>query len=120
MEQQRFQGPRWESQRRISLIEEDSIKRLFLNGHPYMNWSVEDDLSPRLAIAQLYGLEMGTQEDSKGIWDKREIGIQLYSYFFCKGSIWTRTAEEWSQKQLEIECSSEKQDIVYSIGSRNS
>jgi len=82
MEQQRFQGPIWESQRRISLIEEDSMKRLFLNGHPYMNWSVEDDLSPRLAIAQLYGLEMGTQEELAKVFGINEKSVYNYIHTF--------------------------------------
>lgn len=61
MEQQIFQGPDWENQHPISIIEEDGMKRLFLNGHPYMNWPMKDDLSPRLAIVQIYGLCIGTR-----------------------------------------------------------
>ena len=87
MEQQIFQGPDWESQQRISMIEEGGMKRLFLNGHPYMNWSLEDDLSPRLAIVQLYGLGTGTQDELAKIFGINEKSVYNYiQAFSIKGA----------------------------------
>lgn len=87
MEQRIFQGPRWESQQRISMIEEGGMKRLFLNGHPYMNWSREDDLSPRLAIVQLYGLGTGTQDELAKIFGINEKSVYNYiQAFSVKGA----------------------------------
>ena len=57
------------------MIEEDGMKRLFLNGHPYMNWPTQYDLSPRLAIVQLYGMGTGTQDELAKIFGINEKSV---------------------------------------------
>jgi len=78
MEQQIFQGASWENQQRISMIEEGGMKRLFLHGRPYMNWSLEDDFSPRLAIVQLYGLGVGNQDELAKVFGINEKSVYNY------------------------------------------
>ena len=87
MEQQIFQGPGWENQHRISMIEEGGMKRLLLNGHPYMNWPTQDDLSPRLAIVQIYGLGIGTQDELAKVFGINEKSVYNYiQAFSIKGA----------------------------------
>ncbi len=78
MEQQIFPGPDWENQHRIRIIEEDGMKRFFLNGHPYMNWPTQDDLSPRLAIVQIYGLGIETQDELAKVFGINEKSVYNY------------------------------------------
>ena len=87
MEQRIFQGSNWENQQRIRMIEEGGMKRLFLHGRSYMNWSVADDLSPRLAIVQLYGLGMGTQDELAKVFGINEKSVYNYiQAFSVKGA----------------------------------
>jgi len=82
MKQQTFQGSRWEKQHRIRIIEDGGMKRLLLNSRPYMTWSLKDDLSPRLAIVQLYGLGMGTQEELAKVFGTNEKSVYNYIQAF--------------------------------------
>ena len=87
MEQRRFQGPDWECQQRIHLIEDGRMMKLLVNGKPYMSWSVGDDLSPRLAIAQLSGLGLGTQEEIATAFGMHEKSVYNYiQTFSAKGA----------------------------------
>lgn len=47
----------------IQVIETEGAKRVFVKGRPYMSWNTGDDLAERMAITQLYGLGLATQEE---------------------------------------------------------
>jgi len=61
MEQREFDAPELEGKGILHLIVEDGKKYVFLNGRLYMSWLVEDNLSQRIAIAQLYELGIVSQ-----------------------------------------------------------
>ena len=63
MQQSSFKEPNWGRRPPIQLIEDGNMMRLLVNGQPYMSWPSEDDLSHRLAIAQLSELGFGTHEE---------------------------------------------------------
>ena len=58
------------------------MKRLFLNGHPCMNWPTQDDLSPHLAIVQIYGLGIGTQDELAKVFGINEKSVYNYMQAF--------------------------------------
>lgn len=62
MEQDRFSDPAWEQQH-IRLMNDKRKRVLLVNNQPYMSWSVEDDLTPRFAIAQICELGMASQKE---------------------------------------------------------
>ena len=63
MENGKFDGPDWEREKYLQVIEECGKKKVFVNGRLYMSWSLEDEVSQRIAIAQIYELEIITQEE---------------------------------------------------------
>ena len=78
MEQQRFDGSMWEGPRHIRLLDEDGMRVLLLDGRPYMSWPAEDDLSPRLAIAQLCQTGLASRDEvGKGLSDQHQVGAEV-------------------------------------------
>lgn len=63
MEQSDFNGFARPSDKRIVLIHDQSRQVLTVEGRRYMQWADEDSLTKRIAIAQLYELDMGSQEE---------------------------------------------------------
>jgi len=63
MEQREFDEPELKGEGIIHVIIEDGKKYVFLNGRLYMSWLVEDNLSQRIAIAQIYELGIASQEE---------------------------------------------------------
>jgi len=53
MKQREFDEPEHKGKGILHVIIEDGKKYVFLNGRLYMSWLVEDNLSQRMAIAQL-------------------------------------------------------------------
>ena len=84
MLQSRFNGPDWGNRARIELIENGTMTRLLVNGQPYMSWPSEDDLSPRLAIAQLSELGFGSYEEIAKAFRIHEKSVYNYSHNFSE------------------------------------
>jgi len=63
VEQSDFNGFARPSDKRIVLIHDQSRQVLTVEGRRYMQWADEDSLTKRIAIAQLYELDMGSQEE---------------------------------------------------------
>jgi len=63
MEEGELYGRGWEQPAQIKVIEVGGRKQVLLNGWPYMRWSLEDEATQRLAIAQIYEMGIGTQEE---------------------------------------------------------
>ena len=84
MPQSSFNGAGWGSRARIQLIENGTMTRLLVNGQPYMRWPSEDDLSPRLAIAQLSELGFGTYEEIAEAFRIHEKSVYNYSHNFSE------------------------------------
>ncbi|MBK8871370.1 MAG: hypothetical protein IPN19_10075 [Elusimicrobia bacterium] len=53
----------WLIEKRIQVIEAEGTKSVLVKGQAYMSWRVGDDTAERMAISQLYGLGVGTQEE---------------------------------------------------------
>ena len=62
MERDELGGRKWKQQR-VRLIGQEGERVLLLYGCPYMSWKTEDDLSPRLAVAQMCRLGLVSQEE---------------------------------------------------------
>ena len=84
MPQSSFNGTGWGRRARIQLIENGTMTRLLVDGQPYMRWPSEDDLSPRLAIAQLSELGFGSYEQIAKAFRIHEKSVYNYSYNFSK------------------------------------
>ena len=80
MPQGSFTGAGWGSRARIQLIENGTMTRLLVNGQLYMRWPSEDDLSTRLAIAQLSKLGFGTYEEIAKAFRIHEKSVYNYSH----------------------------------------
>lgn len=63
MIQHKFEGTGWEKQKYIQVMEKGEKKVVLLNSCLYMSWQVEDEASQRIAIAQICGLNIVTQEE---------------------------------------------------------
>ena len=81
MEQDRFSGPAWEQQH-IRLMDDKRKKILLVDNHPYMSWSVEDDLTPRFAIAQICELGIGSQEELADVFGITVRSVQNYIHAY--------------------------------------
>ncbi len=63
MEEGELYGRGWKQPAQIKVIEVGGRKQVLLNGWPYMRWSLEDEATQRIAIAQIYEMGIGTQEE---------------------------------------------------------
>ena len=73
--------------RRIAVLEDKCKRLVVVEGRPYMLWSVDDVLTERMAVAQLYELEMGSQQEIATAF--RMSGKSVYRYsrvFAARGS----------------------------------
>jgi transposase len=84
MPQSRFVGPGWGSRARIQLIENGTTTRLLVDGQAYMRWPSEDDLSPRLAIAQVSELGLGSYEEIANAFRIHEKSVYNYTRSFSE------------------------------------
>ncbi len=53
MSQLQFGGSGWDQRKPIEVVEEGGQRKLFLRGQLYMSWRLDDEVSQRIAIAQL-------------------------------------------------------------------
>jgi transposase len=85
MKQSSFPG--WNKSDCIEVIESDGIKRVLVKGQPYMSWQSGDDASQRLAIAQLYESNLGTQEALAQIFGLHVNAVQSYITNFARDGL---------------------------------
>ena len=97
MPQSSFNGLDWGCRSRIQLIENGTMIRLLVNGQPYMRWRSEDDLSARLAIAQLSELGFGTPEIAEAF-RVHERSVYNYSHNFSEQGAYGLVAEKRGPK----------------------
>jgi len=64
------------SGRRIVVVDDQRTRLVMVEGRPYMRWTVEDDLAERIAIAQLYEVKLGSQEEIA-----RAFGLSIKSVY---------------------------------------
>ena len=62
MSDRKLPGIDWESTG-IKVIENGEKKQVLVGGRPYFSWNSADESGQRLAIVQLWELELGTQEE---------------------------------------------------------
>jgi transposase len=84
MPESSFAGPDWGSRARIQLIENGTTTRLLVDGQPYMRWPSEDDLSPRLAIAQASELGLGSYQEIANAFGIHEKSVYNYTHSFSE------------------------------------
>ncbi len=63
MSQLQFGGSGWDQRKPIEVVEEGGQWKLFLRGQLYKSWRLDDEVSQRIAIAQLYELGKGNQDE---------------------------------------------------------
>ena len=87
MEQSDLSGFARPSGKRIVLIHDQSMQVLMVEGRRYMQWTDEDRLTKRIAIAQLYELDMGSQEEIAAAFGISTKSVYNYVRIFAtKGS----------------------------------
>ena len=84
MQLRRFDRSEWECRPRIQLIEDGKAMKLLLDGRLYMSWPFEDDLSARLAIAQLSELSVGSYEEIAKTFKIHEKSVYNYVQSFSQ------------------------------------
>jgi hypothetical protein len=72
----------WEDFEGVRVIESDGIKKLFLRGKLYMQWKAEDEVFPRVAIAQLYNSDKASQEELAEAFGLHINIVQKYAAMF--------------------------------------
>ncbi|MBA7684490.1 hypothetical protein ES703_92886 [subsurface metagenome] len=69
------------------MIELGGIKRVLVNGQPYMSWESKDEASQRMAVVQLYKSGLGTQADLARIFGLHVNSVQRYITDFKRGGL---------------------------------
>lgn len=68
----------WKEPKKIQIVERDGIVKVLVEGKTYMNWVKGDEVAERIAIAQLYELGLGTQEELAEIFQMHVNSIAKY------------------------------------------
>lgn len=55
--------PGWDLSKKIMVIKEGQEQKVLLEGRPYMSWAYNDQVAPRVVIAQLYKSDLAMQEE---------------------------------------------------------
>ena len=98
-----FNGFIGSASRRIVVVEDQSKRLVVVEGRPYMRWAVDDDLTERIAIAQLSELEMGSQQEIATAFQMS--GKSVYHYrrmFATKGSAGLLSAKKGPKSRWKI------------------
>lgn len=86
--------PGWEDFERVQVIECGGMKKLMLRGKLYMQWNVEDELTQRVAIAQLCNSSKASQEELAQAFGLHVNTVQKYAALFeMEGSIGLATRQ---------------------------
>ena len=87
MEQSNFNGFAHSSGRRVFLMNDPHRQLLTVEGRPYMQWSLDDVLTKRMAIAQLHKLNLASQEEIAAAFGMSTKSVYKYiKGFDAKGS----------------------------------
>jgi transposase len=87
MDQLGFKGLTNPSDRRIVVMNDQHGQVILVEGRPYMRWPVYDTLTKRIAVAQLYALDMGSQEQIAEAFGISAKSVSNYTRMFtAKGS----------------------------------
>jgi hypothetical protein len=68
----------WTPEKSIKVIEGDSRTQVLVKGQPYMSWRSGDEGCARLAMVQLYGCGLGTQEELAEAFGRHVNSVQRY------------------------------------------
>jgi transposase len=68
----------WKEPEKIQKVEREGIVKVLVEGKTYMNWVKGDEVAERIAIAQLYELGLGTQEELAEIFQMHVNSIAKY------------------------------------------
>jgi transposase len=79
--------PGWRPERSIQVVESNGLTRVLVKGKPYMSWQSGDEGCVRLAIAQLYGCGLGTEEDLGEAFGRHVNSVQKYLKDFAQEGI---------------------------------
>lgn len=55
--------PGWDAFKKIVVIKNGDEQKVLLEGRPYMSWAYNDQVAPRVVIAQLYKSDLAMQEE---------------------------------------------------------
>ena len=55
--------PGWDLSKKIMVIKEGQEQKVLLEGRPYMSWAYNDQVAPRVVIAQLFKSDLARQEE---------------------------------------------------------
>ena len=103
MEQSDFNGLSQPSGRRIVLINDQYRQLLTVDGRAYMQWAFEDILTKRIAIAQLYELNIGSQEEIAAAFRISTKSVYKYiKMFAAKGSAGLAGGKKGPKSQWKI------------------
>jgi transposase len=72
----------WEDFEGVRVIESGGLKKLLLRGKLYMQWKAEDEVFPRVAIAQLYNSGKASQEELAEAFGLHINTVQKYAAMF--------------------------------------
>jgi len=104
MEPERLDGAKlWDFCGTIQVVEAEGNKRVLLKGQPYMSWGVGDESAERMAIAQLYGLGVGTQEELAEAFTVHVNSVSKYAAVFKKeGSDGLRSGQRGPKQSWKV------------------
>lgn len=93
----------WEFSKTIQVIETEGIKRALVKGQPYMRWSVGDEATERMAIAQIYELGLGTQEELAEAFTVHVNSVSKYATAFrSEGSDGLRSGQRGPKQSWKV------------------
>ena len=93
----------WELGKTIQVVEAEGIKRVLVKGRPYMSWMVGDESAQRMAIAQLYGLGLGTQEELAEAFTVHVNSVSKYAAVFkSEGSDGLRSGQRGPKQSWKV------------------
>lgn len=79
--------PGWRSEKSIQVVEGDGLTRVLVRGKPYMSWESGDEGCVRLAMVQLHGCGLGTEEDLAQAFGRHVNSVQNYLRDFAEEGI---------------------------------
>lgn len=76
--------PGWGNPHAIKVIESNGIKKVLVEGRPYLVWQCKDEASQRMAIVQLHELKLATRQEMAQIFGLHEKVIGRYLTNFAR------------------------------------
>ena len=79
--------PGWDLSKKIMVIKEGQEQKVLLEGRPYMSWSYNDQVAPRVVIAQLFKSNLAMQEELAEVFGIHVNSVYNYITRFEKDGI---------------------------------